>query len=324
MIMRSSTIATNTHEFDRLLLEEASYPIGSIILVEDHRLDRYIVDISSLQEYADSYCLPLDETMNMLTRYNGINNDDVSISIREELYYEDRYLRQSLLEYTDMGYDCVIRPCTEDNLITECVELSVLLDIYTNGEQDFTSTMLEAAVAATNNVVNNITDKISSFAAPLMQKVSSAKKAVSNTVQTHLATAVDKGGTYLTKAAAAGTGLIGTWLGKKAEKKAQNFIDDTANKIKEKWNSAGDKAKMGAMVTGLLGMGMTMFNKLTDPDNINNASPGMAGSIMAKLKGVANKLNIFRSKPNADQGLISSLLEKIKNAMKQLGQKFGL
>lgn len=324
MIMRSSAIATNTHEFDRLLLEEASYPIGSIILIEDHRLDRYIVDISSLQEYADNYSLPLDETMDMITRYNRLDNDEVSISIKEELYYEDTLLRSTLLEYADMGYDCVIRPWTEENLMTECIELGVLLDIYTDGSEDFTSTLLEAAVATVNNAANSVTDTVSGWAAPLMQKLNSAKQKISSTVTNHLSTAVGHAGTYLQKAASTGTGFVGKWLGKKAEEKAQNFIDSTADKLKEKWNSAGDKAKMGAMVTGLLGMGMTMFNKLVDPDNINNASPGMAGSIMAKLKGVANKLNIFKSKPNADQGLISSLLDKIKNAMKQLGQKFGL
>lgn len=314
----------NTHEFDRLPLEESSYPLGSIILVEDHRLNRYIVDISNVQEYADRYSLPLDETMDMITRYNRIDNDEVSIAIREELYYEDTLLRQSLLEYNSMGYDCVVKPCTEFSLLAECIEVGVLLDIYTDGKEDFTSTLLEAAVATVNKATNAIEDKVSGWAAPLMQKISNAKKAVSSTVNTYLSGGVEKAGTHLMKAASSGTGFIGKWLGKKAEQKAQQFVDNTANKVKETWNSAGDKAKMGAMVTGLLGMGMTMFNKLTDPDNINNASPGMAGSIMARLKGVANKLNIFKSKPNADQGLISSLLEKIKNAMKQLGQKFGL
>ena len=314
----------------RLLNEETKLDMQTLPIVVKEE-GSTAVRFQDVYQVANQFDIEVNEAWDYIVQDYDLHSPYTIVS--EARLYEDVGYRRAVLEsydYIPMRFQWAGTLQELDSFLNE----SISLDLE-EGTTDRLDSLLEGLVgnlfglagveandlaAARDNIKGMIRDNIQ---APIKQKIGEGIK--------KLAPAALKGaeGAANMIGAIKGDPNYAEKLGNKIQDKAENAVkygmDQVAGKVKD---NVYAKVRKGVLTVGGVAALATLknaFDNLTDQERIEKANPGIAAKMMNSLKNLLGKLTgRQQSAPPQQQGLISRMIQKIKDAIKALARKVGI
>ena len=186
-------------------LEESSYHPAMVPIVENSRLNAYVVDVEDILRLSEETGIEFDDAVISVAESNGIDAEDVILSIDEVTAYENDGIEDLLNESI---FYCVKKVLPQNDFVYNLME-AVVNEAWETGDYDF---IMEAALfnQTDKDVKDNFVKKIYN-SAPLKHIPNKAKGYVAATTDVAAgmggAMALDIGGGAI--AAGLGAGPIG-------------------------------------------------------------------------------------------------------------------
>lgn len=311
----------------RLMQEESALEMSQVPIFA--REDNNYVSFQDILSIANNFNLSIREAYEFLLDDHALNECDV-IVLENRFLTNERY-REAVMESFDeipMRFKSAGVDYELSFLINECVD---------NDLEEGTTERTEALCELFGNLFgilgsewNDTKDAASQAADTAKQKGTSMASKIVNSdfVQGKMKDAANWAAEkYLgDDASTEQTGdRLANNAGKVAEKVANTVVDKAAGVVKNKAWDYTKQALLGIGIAGATGVMANQVNNLTNQEAIDNANPSMAAKMMNTLKGALSSLtNRQATAPPTQQGLISRMIEKIKNAIKALARKVGL
>ena len=335
-VRRSLAFDLNSLSLPRLLQEEIEVGLDRIPLVETESGDT-MVRFSDLYELSKHLTIPCSEALELLREDHAIKGDVYAV-VLETRFYDDRGYQRAVLEAshstpivikgagTDDWFDQVLQECIEEDLYMGSTErFDSLCELFGN----FFGLMGDAGVEGKSigAALDNAKARFGNWAG---EKVGAA---VRNVGPAAAALGMDyaqrKAESWLGEGnnAQQATDKIADFLGNAGEKGAKAFVNKAAQAAR---GAAWPHVRNALATAGGLavaGIAKNQLDNLTNQEAIAKAQPGMAARMMNSLKNVLAKLTGQQQAAAGNpqqQGLISRMIEKVKNAIRALGRKVGL
>lgn len=288
----------------------------SMTIARPKSREECIVNFSSIIENANRKEISLVEAMKDIATEHKVDN--CIAVVHQAMFYENTEYRDAVLEsisdikmqYVDAGTDFQL-----DKLLEDVVEIDLK-----NGNTDMSDLLTEGLFDWAGSQINGLNKIGNEVKDTYRAAKDDALGYVGNRLMNGLMSGAQQ---YLSDP--------------EKKKKFVGNVTDTANKvftqgIEKATGTTQDKLKpyvrgikVGAAATAVLGGMAAMFNSLTNQENINNANPGVATRMINSLNKMLNILTgRAQQAPPQQQGIISSIISKIKWAIQALGRKVGL
>ena len=315
----------NCLSLPRLLQEEVEVDLKRIPMMETDN-GEVVVRFADLCDLSSRLELGIREAFELLKDDHAIKQPMYAI-VLEERFYDDYSYQRAVLEEgwdvpilikgagTDEGLDEALVECVEDGLYYGNTEkLDSLCELFSNlfglaGDAGVEHKNIGAALDnAKQRFGNWVGNKVGGVVKNIGGKIANGAM---DQIEKRLGNASD----------------LPDKAGKLAEKVANKVVEKGANAARAKAWSYLRNALIAGGGMAIAGVAKNQFNNLTNQEEIANASPGMAAKMMNSLK---NMLGILTGKQQQmagnpqQQGIISRMIAKIKNAIHALAKKVGL
>ena len=317
----------NCLSLPRLLQEEVEVDLNRIPMRETPNGDVF-VRFADLQYLSSQFGVGIHEAFELLKEDHAIKQSMYAV-VLEERFYEDYSYQRAVLE-EGWGIPILVKAAgTDEQLdeeLIECVEDGLY---YGNTEK------LESLC---EGVVSNLFGLIGRNAGveyhSIGAAVDNAKQRAGNWFRDKVGNAIQTVGGPLVggimdqvEKRLGSSDEIANKAGHVAEKIAGKVVEKGTEKARAKmWPYLRNALLIGGG-TALAGTAMNQLNNLTNQEAIANAKPGVAARMMNSLKKMlgilTNKQQQAAGNPQ-QQGIISRMIAKIKNAIYALAKKVGL
>ena len=304
------------NKLPRLLSEEAVYDDRSVII---HNTPDYdVIRFSSLYNMSKYNNCSIQECLDTIS--HELTNSVVFV-VNEDLFiYDDGYRKSVLESVNKYNIQLEYSKFTFDDVLESCIQCDLQNDTY------YTDKLLEAVVIPDSNPNGQGT-------------LQSARKTVDSATANAYAAGqgIKKGLMWLPNQFAdfaknLGGKMISAMDTDENREKFSNYMGKQTKQAIEKMTGAADDA-MAPVKTGLTAgfVGGTILtgliagvNKLTSGENMGATGEKAAGIINTLQNHLGNLQSLQLKAPPQQQGIISRLIAKIKNAIVSLGRKMGL
>lgn len=315
----------NCLSLPRLLQEEVKVDLKRIPMMETDN-GEVVVRFADLCDLSSRLDIGIREAFELLREDHAIKQPMYAV-VLEERFYDDYSYQCAVLEEgwgvpilikaagTDEGLDEALVECVEDGLYYGNTEkLDSLCELFSNlfglaGDAGVEHKSIGAALDnAKQRFGNWIGNKVGGVAKNIGGKIANGAM---DQVEKRLGNASD----------------LPEKAGNLAEKVANKVVEKGANAVRAKAWPYVRNALIAGGGMAITGVAKNQFNNLTNQEEIANASPGVAARMMNSLK---NMLGILTGKQQQmagnpqQQGIISRMIAKIKNAIHALAKKVGL
>lgn len=335
-VRRSLAFDLNSLSLPRLLQEEVEVDLSQIPMVMTESGDT-MVRFSDLYDLSKHLTIPCSEALELLKGDHAVKGNVYAV-VLETRFYDDKCYRQSVLESShstpmvikgagiDDWFDQTLQECIEEDLYMGSTErFDSLCELFGNffglaGDAAVEGKSIGAAVDnAKARFGNWIGDKVGAAVRKVGPKVANAG----------MGWAERKAESWLGEGnnAQQASDRIADFIGNIGEKGAKAAVDRAAQGVrKAAWPHIRNALAIGGGLA-VAGIAKNQLDNLTNQEAIANAKPGMAARMMNSLKNVLAKLTGQQQAAAGNpqqQGLISRMIEKVKNAIRALGRKVGL
>jgi len=279
-----------------------------------------LLDIEYLDSYSDDNTLSLEESLDNIIKYNRLDPEDITFFIKEEVFYENPYLRELSYSLNEEVPVCIIP-----------------YDVYNDS---FYNTLMEAinmSIEAEDDIYLDYVLQegiMQNFQQGLANAFSSMKKSTSEVS----GNAMKRTGNFITRALDKKLGKVlpqtadkiikqfglnnpGQTIANQAAQGLNTFWDKSKGTLKGIASKYFTGAKVGAIATAGVGIGLSYLSDLLDPSKWAQNPGGIFSGLKQSLKQVTG---MFNQAPPEKKGFFQNMINKIKNALRQMASKFGL
>lgn len=290
--------------------------LSSIPVKKQKEDDGYLIDIEDIYSYYNNNQYNLEESINNILSYNMLDMNNVSFVIKEDVFYVNPDLRE-ISFYLNENNNVLVSPYNvENDSFYQALMESIYLSIENNDENYLDYFLQEGII---NTLANMTTNAVNS--------VKNTKNRVVNNSGNKIKGYIDKKiGENFPKIANQFTSFFGlNNPGKAIGGQVGDAINTAWDKSKDTLKGVASKymtgAKLGAAATAGLGIGLSYLTELLNPSEWSKNPGGVFSGLKNSLKQVTG---LFKSAPPEKKGFFQNLINKIQNALRQLGAKFGL
>lgn len=331
VVERTLAFDLNSLSLPRLLQEEVEVDLNRIPIMTLESGDT-VVRFADLYDLSKQLSIPCSEAMELLREDHAIKGGFYAV-VLETRFYDDRGYQQAVLESSsstpmliksagiDEDFDRFLAECIEQDLYMGTTEqLDALCEFLDMGELGMENKSVTATIDNVKAGVKGwFAKKLGSVAREVGPSIASKGIEVAEgMVDKHLGEGnnADQTGDK-----------VAQFLGNTAEKAGKVVVDKAAQGMRQAALPHIRNALLAGGGLAIAGITKNQLDNLTNQEAIANANPGMAARMMNSLKGMLNTLVGKQQQASGNpqqQGLISRMIEKVKNAIRALGRKVGL